>query len=348
MSAQEPTEQYYRAGVTRRQVAHDFMKRRNVVACGLGIKSVGGVSTGEPCVVVSVTRKEPPAVLSAEDLIPPQVDQVSTDVVEVGRVMAQGINRTGVLRPIRPGMSIGHRDGTAGTLGCIVQRDNQRFMLSANHVLALLNEVEIGDPIYQPGPADGSTELNTCGQLVGFVALKFLGEEPSLPPAPDEPQGCSAILSSLLRALSQPQTASPAQILTTQSNYVDVAIASPAPGIGLDPRIIDVGGAPVGLASPTLGLAVIKSGRTTGLTQGRITQVEVTVDVEYDGRVARFTDQVMASPMSQRGDSGSLVLDYERKAVGLLFAGSEAVSIMTPIQTVLAALNVELVTEDKL
>jgi len=46
--------------------------------------------------------------------------------------------------------------------------------------------------------------------------------------------------------------------------------------------------------------------------------------------------------MSQGGDSGSLVLDMKARAVGLLFAGSEQVTILNPISEVLKILNIEL------
>jgi V8-like Glu-specific endopeptidase len=45
--------------------------------------------------------------------------------------------------------------------------------------------------------------------------------------------------------------------------------------------------------------------------------------------------------MSQPGDSGSAVLDMDRRVVGLLFAGSDAATVINPIGEVLSALNVE-------
>jgi hypothetical protein len=76
-----------------------------------------------------------------------------------------------------------------------------------------------------------------------------------------------------------------------------------------------------------------------------ITLMNATVTVAYSTakgpRSARFTGQVIAQPMSQGGDSGSLVVDaVESRAVGLLFAGSPQATIFTPIDAVLAALNV--------
>lgn len=85
-------------------------------------------------------------------------------------------------------------------------------------------------------------------------------------------------------------------------------------------------------------------GRTSGLTKGTISQISVTVDVSYADRTARFTDQIFSTPMSSPGDSGSSILNMERQVVGLLFAGSEHVSIFTPIQRVLDRFEVDVIT----
>ena len=69
----------------------------------------------------------------------------------------------------------------------------------------------------------------------------------------------------------------------------------------------------------------------------------MTVDVQYGpGRVARFTDQLLAGPMSQGGDSGSAVLDNGNRLVGLLFAGSENSTVINRIEHVFSALALTL------
>ncbi len=55
-----------------------------------------------------------------------------------------------------------------------------------------------------------------------------------------------------------------------------------------------------------------------------------------------FSDQVVAEMDSQPGDSGALILDLNRKAVGLLFAGSDKLTVFNRISTVLDRLEVEL------
>jgi hypothetical protein len=97
-----------------------------------------------------------------------------------------------------------------------------------------------------------------------------------------------------------------------------------------------------GTLEATLGMAVRKSGRTTGLTTGTINVVDATISVSYGvGRTATFENQLVAGPMSQGGDSGSLVVAGDAlKAVGLLFAGSDQSTIFNPIQAVLDCLNI--------
>jgi hypothetical protein len=88
-------------------------------------------------------------------------------------------------------------------------------------------------------------------------------------------------------------------------------------------------------------MRVRKSGRTTDYTEGSITLLNATVNVSYGNKTARFTGQVITGPMSQGGDSGSLIVDaVENRAVGLLYAGSNLATIFNPIDKVLTALNV--------
>ncbi|MCC6905908.1 MAG: hypothetical protein IT326_08710 [Anaerolineae bacterium] len=357
MSVPSLLEQIVRAAQVRQSVVADFMRRQNVIACGVGFKMVAGQNTGQPCIVVSVREKKPAAALTAADLIPNMIREIATDVVETGDIVPFGLNRRAVLRPIRPGSSIAHIRGTAGTFGCVVRHGDVPYILSNNHVLALLNQGKAGDPILQPGPGDGGTPANAVGALAEYEPLRFLDD---IAPASTTPGkqpsaggsligGIAGLLGRLFKSTSgatmtKPGTARPVPAPTTNENLIDAALARVNPELVLSPSIIDIGGAPLGVAAPRLGMRVMKSGRTTGLTQGIVTQIDVTIDVNYDNRRARFTNQIVLTPLSQPGDSGSLILDYERRAVALLFSGSSQVTVASPIQTVLSRLRVELET----
>jgi hypothetical protein len=332
--------------VLREQVTRNFLRRRNVIGCGVGLKIKDGQITGIPSVVVSVVRKEPPSQLSQSDLIPPVLDSVPTDVVETGPIGPLRLERQGPMRPVRPGVSIAHRNGTAGTLGCLVHRSGQPFLLSNNHVLALLNTARAGDVVLQPGPADGGTIDHAVGDLAAFELIRFIGEPlPSQPtPMPTPPANWLERLLQLLgmRSASQPSTAPSAT--SAYLNRVDAAIVRPYSSVQLQSALLDVNTPPSGIADPKLGVRVYKTGRSTGLTSGMITQVDVTVDVTYGSRTARYANQIMMTPFTQRGDSGALVIDEQRRAVGLVYSGSDKVTVACPIRFVLSALRVELVT----
>ncbi|MGD9404820.1 MAG: hypothetical protein PVH95_06680 [Anaerolineae bacterium] len=88
--------------------------------------------------------------------------------------------------------------------------------------------------------------------------------------------------------------------------------------------------APVtGMGWAQVGMKVIKSGRTSGVTRGRVTGVEGTVKLRYSGVKRLIRNVIKIEPrrgpdVSSPGDSGSFWLDEETmKAVGLHFASGE-------------------------
>ncbi|MCU0511449.1 MAG: S1 family peptidase [Anaerolineae bacterium] len=127
-------------------------------------------------------------------------------------------------------------------------------------------------------------------------------------------------------------------------NSVDCALARPINPAMFSSDIRNIGRI-TGTRLPALGMRVRKTGRTTDTTEGVVNLVNATVDVGYSTargpRTARFVGQVIASGMSQGGDSGSLiVMSGSQIAVGLLFAGSGVSTIFTPIDRVLDEMNI--------
>jgi len=321
----------------KRQYLNQLLSKRNVVACGVGFKEKEGRIIEEPCVVVSVAKKVPAAQLSPKDLVPKRLGDVLTDVQEVGIIRAWQSPKD-KWRPAPGGVSIGHVNVTAGTLGCLVMREGHLFILSNNHVLAASNNARLGDPIIQPARYDGGTPADQIATLEDFIPLNFGSEEPTCSIA----KGTEQIMNAVASALgSSHRVATYRQ--APQPNQVDAALARPLSPDLVKAEILGIG-VPKGVREATLGTRVQKSGRTTGHTTGMITQIDVTVQVDYDGRTATFTDQLMAGPMSSGGDSGSAVLDEDGYVVGLLFAGSDMATLINPIQLVLDALHIQIVT----
>lgn len=314
-----------------------LLQRANVVATGIGYKQTGGAKTDQLSIVCSVTEKLPSSRLGAQDRVPGAVAGTPTDVIQTGVIRA--LERpTDRFRPAPGGVSIGHVDITAGTLGCWVKKNGRKVILSNNHVIANSNDAKIGDPILQPGPHDGGIfPQDHFADLTQFVPITFPGEASTCRFANMVIDilnwGCEIIGSNTRYQASNAQA---------DDNLVDAAIATPLNEADIKDEILNIG--PItGTVEGALGMAVKKSGRTTGFTKGIIEQVDVTANVQYGpGQVAVFTDQLLAGAMSQGGDSGSAVLDEDNRLTGLLFAGSDTTTIINRIDNVFNALGVSL------
>jgi len=312
-------------------------KRRsggNVVGMGVGVKWKNGQATGEPALIVLVTQKMDKNQVHKLDLVPTKLAEMQTDVLAIGHPFAGGSapvdagiqTLTKRVRPAKGGYSVGHVAITAGTIGTCVYKilpggtvsppthgigiPPKYYILSNNHVLANSNAAAIGDPILQPGPFDGGVNpADKIANLSEFIPITFF----------------------------------PAVPLAAHNNLVDAAIAE-GQFHDLDREIYWTccvrGWRRKALVA--VGTIVQKTGRTTNYTTGRITTVNAVVDVNYGGgKVARFKDQILTTPMSAGGDSGSLVTTVDDVAVGLLFAGSASVTILNQIENVRSLLRVE-------
>lgn len=314
-----------------------LLSRANVVATGIGYKVTAGKKTSTLCIVCSVTEKPPVSRLAERDRVPTSMDGISTDIVLTGPLLAQATH-TDRHRPAPGGVSIGHRDITAGTLGCLVKKNNMIHILSNNHVLANSNNAQIGDPILQPGRADnGSYPADHIADLAEFIPISFTGSSNGCTIG----NGVAALLNGVAAAMGSRTRLQTCRQQATD-NLVDAAIARPLNDQDVVDEILEIGSIQ-GLGSGDLGMAIKKSGRTTGLTSGEIQQIDVTANVQYGpGQTATFSDQLLAGAMSQGGDSGSAVLDNDNQLVGLLFAGSNTTTIINRIENVFSTLGLTL------
>ena len=316
-----------------------LLKKKNVVAVGIGFKKVKGKKTKRMSIVCSVTKKLPKHALEKKDLIPKLVGTVWTDVIETGEIKAlKALTvRTRRHRPAPGGVSIGHEWITAGTLGCLVRKSGSviKHILSNNHVLADSNNAPIDSAILPPGKYDGGeSPRDRIATLTEFIPIQFLGGE-----------GCSigkaiAWLANLSAKLLKRKTRLKAYLADQPLNYVDAAIATPVKDEWVMDEILDIGKIAGVNREPSVGLPVKKSGRTTELTEGKIEQLGVISQEQYgDSKIAIFDDQIMTGKMCAGGDSGSAVLDEDNKLVGLLFAGSDECTIINPISYVFDLLD---------
>lgn len=249
-----------------------------------------------------------------------------TDVRYIGRVRPTAAKDAAWhrdrMRPLLIGSSVGHASSTAGTIGAFVtpRAGAARMAILSNaHILAPAPKARPGDSIVQPGPVDGGKpRRDAVAELARSVPLR-----------------------------------------PGRTNRVDAACALLRPGIDADPGTIRGVGRLRGIDDQVEpGQRVLKVGRTSGLTQGRISAIEVdNIFVEYGEGRLRFDDQIEIEglpgrgrgPFSEAGDSGALVMTPTLAAAALLFAGSDhggpsdrGLTYATPVRTVLDALRVSL------
>jgi hypothetical protein len=278
----------------------------NVVGVGYGAKLVGSRIADDLAVRVYVRAKRPRAHVPVAERVPEFVDGRPTDVVAVGDLRALRV-------PVDCGVSVGHVDITAGTIGCVVEvadAPGQRLILSNNHVLAASNAADEGDAILQPGPLDGGDPGDPIGVLHRFIPIDF-----------DD----------------------------TAGNRVDAAVARLHDPASVRPQIAHIGPPVLPAVDAALYQSVRKHGRTTEHTVGVVVDVAADIEVRFGARIAAFADQigvvgVGGDAFSDGGDSGSLIVDaVDLNPVALLFAGGGGITFGNPIGSVLDALDATIV-----
>jgi hypothetical protein len=258
------------------------------------------------------------------------VSQADTSKTGTGRVQVfkSNPNQNAQSLPVELGTSGGNVDDISGrfccggTLGSLLSRDGNFYILSNNHVLARSDQAAPGEPISQPGIIDtncSTAGTNTVANLTSFVNLQASG------------------------------------------NNVDAAIALIVPGaVDLTGNILLLGGTATGstpdsgpphqgrgiLAS--VGTPVAKSGRTTGLTCSTVATTNLNTSVSYQTHCNGTTSfsvtyrnqvAVSGSGFSAGGDSGSLIVDQQTAdPVALLYGGSDTDTVGNPVADVLTAL----------
>ena len=193
-----------------------------------------------------------------------------------------------------------------GTLGSLVLRDGALCILSNNHILARSGSAAAGEDTIQPGLIDSN-----CSSSTSNIVGDFVGD-----------------------------------LVPLGSANVDAALSTARANVDASGSILDVGVPCSSTQAATIGLAVMKSGRTTGFTTGNVTSINTSVSIQYQKGCNQgkkfnvgYTNQIVTGAMSAGGDSGSLLLsnDGTPNPVGLLFAGSSSATIYNPITSVVSA-----------
>ena len=203
----------------------------------------------------------------------------------------------------------------SGTLGSLVSRGGNFYILSNNHVLDKSDQGTAGDPISHPGLAD-----TDCGQT-GDKIVANLSQS-----APLKTSNVDAAIAQIV-----------SQQVDTSGSILDLAgVGQAAPPSST-------------IAAATVNQSVAKSGDATGLTCSNVMAINALVRVSYSTSCqggnsfdVTFNNQVAIAggQFSNSGDSGSLIVTSDTaRPVALLYAGSDTTTVGSPISDVLTALK---------
>lgn len=224
--------------------------------------------------------------------------------------------------PIQLGTSGGWRFDLAngyccgGTLGSLIQKGGTQYILSNYHVL------------YADIVNGGNNRTAQAGDPVIQPGLIDVG--------------CNAANANDVATLVANGGSLPGA-------NIDAGIAQVISG-RVSSSILEIGAISASTVAASLGKAVKKSGRTTGLTRSSVSGLNATVSITYDNECAggtsftkTFTGQIVlnnkGSKFLNSGDSGSLMVEdisTNPRAMGLLYAGSSFSAIANPIGDVLS------------
>lgn len=78
----------------------------------------------------------------------------------------------------------------------------------------------------------------------------------------------------------------------------------------------------------SVGDVLIKAGRTTGIAEAQVDQIDVNISVNYGDATYQINDCIITGDMSDGGDSGSATLmKSTMEPAGILFAGSDSATV---------------------
>jgi len=268
-----------------------------------------------------------------------EFEGVKLEYVEVGDItlLSQEVANRGKSRPVRPGVSVGLLGWGTGTLSGVFRDTRGNLYIASNaHVFVRDPNMCPGDvrdtAIIQPGAADGGSEGDvvarysyhvpivtlrrpySCCKIAGFIARvlnwasEWLGRRTRFAPV-------QAPVNSVDFAVAKPLVefdTIPVGLENLREYLIAGLVFAGSPVITAIINIYNImayGFEPIGFKPTPIGVGdvVVKTGRTTGVTFGKVLAKNTVISVKVGDDIAIFTNVILASKMVEAGDSGSPV-----------------------------------------
>lgn len=280
-----------------------------------GVTSAGvGIRGGERVLVVTVDRLES----SAVGQVPETAGGLRT-VVEtqpparaLGILAQQSSGRTDRHRPVSPGISVGTHHEASGN-----PTGTSGFIMT-----------------------DGVNEFLTGNNHVLSALEKILIGDPIYQPGIDDGGRLDGDVAARLRGF----------IEIEEGGTVDFAWANPT--VDIEPGIFNLGNVGGDPASIEVQDTLVKSGRTTGVTQGHVDRVGTAAPIDFGemGTVV-FTDVLAVEMEVAGGDSGSPVIKPGGPVVspaGLVFAKAGRTAYVCTAENIVDETGFEFVASEQI
>lgn len=287
-----------------------------VVSVEIGIKESGGDLTDDLSWRVYVTQKLPESELAPEAVIPDEILGVKTDVIEYD--LPTPTFDANKYRPLKGGIQIDNELPVGqGTLGCFAQVDGtlEIVALTNAHVVetgGATDSIEMGQP-----------EYTTCC----CCACDEIGQS-----SPSDRKHDGSVDAAIVH-------------LKSGVGYTNVIR-----GLNTDGSDGTVQGSRAAVVSTD---TVVKVGRTSDRTTGTV--ISITHSSGASGSTPARTNQILVRPTAgvtkfqDFGDSGSVLVDQDNKAIGLMWGAYLTPGhtlfghgVACPINAVKSALNISI------
>ncbi len=290
----------------------ELLNKGNVWAVGVGYKKSKGFLKqtknllrrllGKTAYVVYVDEKKPLSDLSEEDIIPKVYSGKETDVVAAKMPEELSVYRA-KHRPVKAGVSMCNAHSTACTSGIPVYRDGKTYALVNNH----------------------------CQGRLGLKYTETTKGDPILQPSLMDGGNMSCQVATVEEWY--PREEGKLNEMDAGLNLMSVDMVPETVRLNYIPEVDTV----------RPGEYVWKEGRTTGYRKAKVLATNVLVRVRSSGGILQYGGMIFTEPvLGAGGDSSSAVFNLKNKVVAQLFAGSDDIMCIQPIQKPLDYFKVSL------
>lgn len=306
---------------TKQRAAEEFFKIPGVAGVGLGGRERGGTRTGEFVIKVFVARKRPPRELTPGEMLPSRFEGIGVDVDELGPLRLEaGPPDPGDLTP-----------GSGPTTVADMDDEKRRPLYSGARIQPLIDPIAYGSI---GGFWQDTDHPERVYILTNYHVLTADGRVPAVPNVtrvgqPTNDEGLSPCCSKIVGTF----------VAGSRDSSRDAALIRLDPGKTYLPEIFQLGPIadiydidPVKDVAPAKPYPVKKYGARTRLTGGHVTSVNIQLPPDKDG--LRFDNGMVIRPnpnrtldkddrlyFSDEGDSGTLIMNADRKIVGIHVGG---------------------------